>query len=320
MYIESPFIPKSFIILLTVVLSLIEYDFDTGHSTDDDSITPSGSSTLRNSSVDARNQMRVTASSSAPSTASKNVSSVASSKIPANVVPQLMHRSLFPPPSSPSLPNSSSVLSSTSSSVQTDKMHMKDSNSTISTSNFIVNPTSSSGVSTGVASSVGGGSNALNMLSDMESLKSSANNATTTAPPTVYQDEPRMLIIETKKKTLGLSFVGGNVTGIFVHRVVPDSLGESAGIRVGDQILEFNGVDLRVATAEQAYLEIAKPTDKVSVVVQHNMQSECRERWNYGLTCGINHLNLLQNSIKSILMRRVSIRCTSKRRSSGRAN
>uniref|UniRef100_A0A1L8DMN5 Putative tight junction n=1 Tax=Nyssomyia neivai TaxID=330878 RepID=A0A1L8DMN5_9DIPT len=88
----------------------------------------------------------------------------------------------------------------------------------------------------------------------------------------VYQEEPRMLIIETKKKALGISFVGGNKTGIFVHRVQSESLGDNAGIRVGDQILEFNGVDLRAATAEQAWLEIAKSVDKVSVVVQHNMQ------------------------------------------------
>lgn len=92
--------------------------------------------------------------------------------------------------------------------------------------------------------------------------------------PNIYQEEPRILIIDTKRKSLGISFVGGNKTGIFVHRVVIDSLADSAGIRVGDQILEFNGVDLRMATAEQAYLEIAKPTDKVSVVVQHNMQSK----------------------------------------------
>ncbi|XP_055681938.1 disks large homolog 5 isoform X1 [Lutzomyia longipalpis] len=88
----------------------------------------------------------------------------------------------------------------------------------------------------------------------------------------VYQEEPRMLIIETKKKSLGISFVGGNKTGIFVHRVQSESLGDNAGIRVGDQILEFNRVDLRAATAEQAWLEIAKSVDKVSVVVQHNMQ------------------------------------------------
>lgn len=108
-------------------------------------------------------------------------------------------------------------------------------------------------------------------MTEIDSLKSVS---TTPSANNIYQDEPRMLIIETKKKALGISFVGGNKTGIFVHRVISESLGDSAGIRVGDQILEFNGTDLRVATAEQAYLEIAKPTDKVSVVVQHNMQSK----------------------------------------------
>ena len=104
-------------------------------------------------------------------------------------------------------------------------------------------------------------------FAEINSLKSVSTSLSST---NIYQEEPRILIIETKRKSLGISFVGGNKTGIFVHRVVPDR----AGIRVGDQILEFNGIDLRLATAEQAYLEIAKPADKVTVVVQHNMQSE----------------------------------------------
>lgn len=114
----------------------------------------------------------------------------------------------------------------------------------------------------------------ISLMAEINSLKSVS---TTPSATNIYQDEPRILIIETKRKSLGISFVGGNKTGVFVHRVVPDSLAENAGIRVGDQILEFNGIDLRVATAEQAYLEIAKPTDKVSVVVQHNMLSEYME-------------------------------------------
>ncbi len=36
------------------------------------------------------------------------------------------------------------------------------------------------------------------------------------------------------------------------------------------QILEYNGVDLRSATAEQAAYELAKPADKVSILIQYN--------------------------------------------------
>lgn len=46
------------------------------------------------------------------------------------------------------------------------------------------------------------------------------------------------------------------------------------GLRVGDQILEYNGTDLRRATAEYAAFEMAKPADKVSAIVQYNIQSE----------------------------------------------
>jgi len=42
--------------------------------------------------------------------------------------------------------------------------------------------------------------------------------------------------------------------------------------RTGDQILEYNGTELREATAEEAAFELAKPLDKVSILVQYNIQ------------------------------------------------
>ena len=47
------------------------------------------------------------------------------------------------------------------------------------------------------------------------------------------------------------------------------------GLRSADQILEYNGVDLRQATAEQAAYELAKPAEKVSILVQYNPESKC---------------------------------------------
>lgn len=204
--------------------------------------------------------------------ASKSLGAMVTTKNASNV-PQILHRSIFPPSSPPTVPTSPSILS-TSSSLQAEKgllMGNKSSNSVISSTTNNYN----------MASAAGGGASSLNPanishLADINSLRSVSSTPSAT---NIYQDEPRILIIETKRKPLAISFVGGNKTGIFVHRVVPDSLGDNAGIRVGDQILEFNGVDLRVATAEQAYLEIAKPTDKVSVVVQHNIQSKTRWKW-----------------------------------------
>ncbi|XP_047992200.1 disks large homolog 5 isoform X2 [Leguminivora glycinivorella] len=87
------------------------------------------------------------------------------------------------------------------------------------------------------------------------------------------KDLPRFLIIEMRNcSDLGISLVGGNAVGIFVHSVQIDSPAYNAGLRTGDQILEYNNVDLRRATAEQAALELAKPAEKVSVLVRLDLQ------------------------------------------------
>lgn len=83
------------------------------------------------------------------------------------------------------------------------------------------------------------------------------------------------MFIETRKcSNLGISLVGGNAVGIFVHSVQPDSLAHNAGLRTGDQILEYNGADLRHATAEEAAYELAKPADKVTVLAHYNLDSK----------------------------------------------
>lgn len=87
------------------------------------------------------------------------------------------------------------------------------------------------------------------------------------------KDLPRFLLIEMRNRSdLGISLVGGNAVGIFVHSVQMESPAYIAGLRTGDQILEYNNVDLRRATAEQAALELAKPADKVRTVVRKAMK------------------------------------------------
>lgn len=81
--------------------------------------------------------------------------------------------------------------------------------------------------------------------------------------------------MHTKKTTnLGISLMGGNAVGIYVHDVQKNSIADLAGLKKGDQILEYNGVDLRRVTAESAATEISKPADNVTVLVQHNMTSK----------------------------------------------
>lgn len=77
-----------------------------------------------------------------------------------------------------------------------------------------------------------------------------------------------------KSKNLGIKLFGGNKVGIYVHDVAPGSPSDHAGIRKGDLILEYNGVDLSGVTAEQAANEISKLTDTVTMLVQNKLQSK----------------------------------------------
>ena len=73
-----------------------------------------------------------------------------------------------------------------------------------------------------------------------------------------------------KSTDLGVRLVGGNSVGIFIHSVDMDSPAYRVGLRCADQILEYNGTDLRHAPAEQAAYELAKPADTVAILVQFN--------------------------------------------------
>ncbi|XP_063844799.1 disks large homolog 5-like isoform X5 [Scylla paramamosain] len=118
------------------------------------------------------------------------------------------------------------------------------------------------GGSSGVTnSSVAGGSSSGGAVSGGNSSNNSSSG------------EPRLVYLELNKShNLGIQMVGGNALGIFIHAVPPDSPAARAGLRPGDHILEYNGVDLRHATAEQAAFELAKPADNVTMLVQYNYQ------------------------------------------------
>ncbi|XP_019881509.1 disks large homolog 5 isoform X3 [Aethina tumida] len=97
-------------------------------------------------------------------------------------------------------------------------------------------------------------------------------NGAVQPPSRITSEEPRYLVIETlKTSNLGISLVGGNAAGIFIHSVHSDSLAYLAGLRTGDQILEYNNCDLRNATAEEAAYELAKPADKVTVLAHYRI-------------------------------------------------
>ena len=105
-----------------------------------------------------------------------------------------------------------------------------------------------------------------------------ANRAALQEPPRAPASppyEPR-LVYPTMKKSgdLGVRLVGGNAVGIFIHSVEIDSAAFQVSLRCADQILEYNNVDLRRATAEQAAYELAKPAEKVSILIQYNPDSK----------------------------------------------
>ncbi|XP_030555089.1 disks large homolog 5 [Drosophila novamexicana] len=130
-------------------------------------------------------------------------------------------------------------------------------------------------------------------ISSSQDIPSSAATTTTTtasATSTVYDDDtkltlpaaPPSLAAEAlrfvtlhmdKSKNLGIKLFGGNKVGIYVHDVAPGSPSDHAGIRKGDLILEYNGVDLSGVTAEQAANEISKLTDTVTMLVQNKLQT-----------------------------------------------
>lgn len=56
----------------------------------------------------------------------------------------------------------------------------------------------------------------------------------------IFEADPRIITMNTKKSTnLGISLMGGNAVGIYVHDVQKNSLAETAGMRKGDQVSNF---------------------------------------------------------------------------------
>lgn len=67
-----------------------------------------------------------------------------------------------------------------------------------------------------------------------------------------------------QRTELGFNIRGGQYGhGIFVSQVCPGTQAEETGMRVGDQLLEVNGVDF----AEIAHLDAVKTLQRVSHIV-----------------------------------------------------
>ncbi|XP_063290271.1 disks large homolog 5 isoform X2 [Pelobates fuscus] len=83
-------------------------------------------------------------------------------------------------------------------------------------------------------------------------------------------EEPRHVKVQKGAEPLGISIGGGESGGIFVSKVTPGSIAQQAGLEYGDQLLEFNGINLRNATEQQARLIIGQQCDTITILAQYN--------------------------------------------------
>ncbi|XP_058507303.1 disks large homolog 5a isoform X3 [Solea solea] len=85
-----------------------------------------------------------------------------------------------------------------------------------------------------------------------------------------YLEEPRNVVVQKGAEPLGISIVSGENGGIFVSKVTGGSIAHQAGLEYGDQLLEFNGINLRNATEQQARLIIGQQCDTITIMAQYN--------------------------------------------------
>ncbi|UYV61317.1 DLG5 [Cordylochernes scorpioides] len=104
---------------------------------------------------------------------------------------------------------------------------------------------------------------------DLSTSTASHKHSSGTTPDS-SPSEPRVVILKKATSNLGISLLGGNAVGIFVHSVQEDS--PASELEVGDQILEYNNIDLRHATAEEAAYELAKPAESVKILVKKDLK------------------------------------------------
>ncbi|XP_067433166.1 disks large homolog 5-like isoform X2 [Thunnus thynnus] len=85
-----------------------------------------------------------------------------------------------------------------------------------------------------------------------------------------YLEEPRNVTVQKGAEPLGISIVSGENGGVFVSKVTAGSIAHQARLKYGDQLLEFNGINLRNANEQQARLVIGQQCDTVTILAQYN--------------------------------------------------
>ncbi|KAM6951680.1 disks large homolog 5-like [Aplochiton taeniatus] len=85
-----------------------------------------------------------------------------------------------------------------------------------------------------------------------------------------YLEGPRNVTVQKGAEPLGISIVSGENGGVFVSKVTAGSIAHQARLEYGDQLLEFNGINLRNANEQQARLVIGQQCDTITILAQYN--------------------------------------------------
>ena len=93
-------------------------------------------------------------------------------------------------------------------------------------------------------------------------------------------DDYRLIRIERSSALIGIRILRTtNSRGVFVQMVTEGSLAAQAGIKVGDQIIDICGINMRTADFENAAKVLNQCGDPIQMLVQHNY-AKYMEIWN----------------------------------------
>ncbi|XP_018650827.1 putative tight junction protein [Schistosoma mansoni] len=72
------------------------------------------------------------------------------------------------------------------------------------------------------------------------------------------------------KCDIGLILYGGNTKGVYVSKVIPDSIADQAGVSEGDKLVKLNGTDLKGWTKEEVFLALMASENKMILELLHD--------------------------------------------------
>jgi hypothetical protein len=82
--------------------------------------------------------------------------------------------------------------------------------------------------------------------------------------------EKRRVHIDKSEKPLGISIRCRNNRGVFVSHVGENSIASQVGLQIGDQLLEFCGINMRSATYDLAAKFLRQCGNSITMLVQYN--------------------------------------------------